>query len=801
MVRSFLLSITLIFLGSIFSGNVHAQGVPTIFLHTDKGAYFPGDTVWFKGYILKEGVLDESIRTLYIDWGNAEGAILEHNPYLVTAGVSPSHFVIPTNYSESVLNLNAYTTIIAKNKEMGYFKSLPILQQNTRKEKVVAGNYFLSIQPESGVLLKGVINKIILHAYDQAGRTVELKGRLLSKNNEELLSFNSNGEGFAEIAMIGTEEEKNIEWYGPDGKMSRMKLPEVQKEGAKLMVSSSKDTVSISLLTAIMQNEVQEGSAEQYTIEARMNRRQLFTQKFNLAQGSRTNLKLPKTDLEGGVLQLFLLDAKGKRIGQRAVMIGEEKLFISPVVAFTKRSKDPKGRNGLSVQLPEGEVGNLSISITDAEVPVDSTHTIVDALLFGSLSKYRMIAPFTYFKNSTTLNRFVQTNSWQTDFSTYDALDSLKDSLLYLKGRILMNEKDRALFNKRQASLRERNLKKKKPVRSVSFGYRALSDSLMRYEEVFPDAEGRFALKDFNFLDSMELRLTQIEESINGIRFSVDYGFATVPKPERLTFPSFEEGRNETHTFPDKIWDYNPRYFKDQNGITTLREVRIKTRRNYRLDKLDKNYAQGWFSREGVASLDLQNDTNLIDIYTGKALIRYLKIKYPVINKIRPVYVVNGMMSPRDMNGSTIRRSDPFGEDALCELVDSLGLNRVAYIKVFESYPFNTYGGGAIAFYITGPNGANKRLGRRIDLQTVGGYVGIIPFWNRIYSAEEQKNPFQDDDRLTLYWNPMFLIKNKEEKLEFSNNSMPRGYWVTIQGVTDSGKLVYYQKLIKKEDI
>ncbi|WP_316822635.1 hypothetical protein [Pedobacter gandavensis] len=152
MLRSFLLSVTLIFLGSIFSGKIYAQVLPAIFLHTDKGAYFPGEPIWFKGYVINEGILDQSVRNLYIDWGNTQGSILEHNVYLVAKGITPSQFVIPSNYAESELNLNAYTTLIAKNREMGYFKTLPILQQSARTRAAVLANYFLSFIQKVGCI-------------------------------------------------------------------------------------------------------------------------------------------------------------------------------------------------------------------------------------------------------------------------------------------------------------------------------------------------------------------------------------------------------------------------------------------------------------------------------------------------------------------------------------------------------------------------------------------------------------------------------------------------------------------------
>ncbi|SDE04955.1 hypothetical protein SAMN05216464_103458 [Mucilaginibacter pineti] len=756
---------------SLCCSKLKAQNVPAIFLHTDKGAYFPGDTIWFKGYILKKGLLDSTVQNLYIDWGTASDSVIQHNVYIVSGGVAPCQFVIPSNYTNLALNLNAYTAAIAGQQELAYFKSIPILQKVSSLQKPAANNYFLSIYPEGGVFLSGVNNRLIFRSYDSSGQPIEISGKIVDANEKEVMTFSSEGKGLAELRIMGVDQQLTVIWHGPDGRELRNRIPPVQKQGVKLGIWELQDTINISLFALSGKRDPQT-----YTLDCRLNRAQVFKQNISLQSGQRNEIKLPKHDLEAGVLQFTVLDQQGTKLATTALMTGEEVKLLEPEIEFKEISKLAKGRNSFSVHLPQGEEANMSVSITDIEVPVDSTHTIVDAALFGSMSVHRITNPYTYFSNSKTLDRFVQINEWQSDFTASDNLPDLKDSLLYLKGTILMKDKEMEQMNKRLAKLKAQRMKDNKPVRGASFGYRAIADSVMRYQEIFPDEKGSFQLKGLYFFDSLLVRLTQVEQDIKFMPFKVNYSFSPISKPERLYSPALADDRSPGSGFYDQLLNYNPQFYKDGLGVMRLKDVNIQgTRLSPRLRRMDKFYAKGWYSRQGILSLDVQSDPNLVNIYSMEDYLRYLYIKYPILNKIRAVYSVNNFFNvllPED-------------------------ISQIAYIKVFDTFPENPKAGGVIAFYTTGPDGANRDLGRIIDIQTVGGYVNIKPYQYRTYKTDE-KNELDDyDNRQTLYWNPLFIVKNKPDQIEFYNNNKPRGYRITIQGVSKTGKLIYYQKTIK----
>jgi uncharacterized protein YfaS (alpha-2-macroglobulin family) len=54
-----------------------------VYLHYDKPAYAPGETIWFKAYLMSGANTDDISKTLYIDFIDADGTLLKHcvQPY------------------------------------------------------------------------------------------------------------------------------------------------------------------------------------------------------------------------------------------------------------------------------------------------------------------------------------------------------------------------------------------------------------------------------------------------------------------------------------------------------------------------------------------------------------------------------------------------------------------------------------------------------------------------------------------------------------------------------------------------
>ncbi|WP_293908018.1 hypothetical protein [Sphingobacterium sp. UBA5670] len=144
------MKVFIIYLAILFlCGPTFGQGINGIYVHTDRTAYSPGDTVWFKGYVLKDGHLDRSAVNLFVDWADRD-TIIRNDVFLVGGGVTPGQFVIPINYRYPMLELNAFTRNMVSHRHFGYYKSLVVFQDSLETENFPQDKVFKnSLTPSS----------------------------------------------------------------------------------------------------------------------------------------------------------------------------------------------------------------------------------------------------------------------------------------------------------------------------------------------------------------------------------------------------------------------------------------------------------------------------------------------------------------------------------------------------------------------------------------------------------------------------------------------------------------------------
>src|SRR2546423_13703870 len=79
------------------------------YIHFDKATYYPGETIWFKAYLM-EGVLPaESSKTFYIDWVSDNGNVLYHTVSPLVDGITNGQFDIPATFTGNYIHVRAYT--------------------------------------------------------------------------------------------------------------------------------------------------------------------------------------------------------------------------------------------------------------------------------------------------------------------------------------------------------------------------------------------------------------------------------------------------------------------------------------------------------------------------------------------------------------------------------------------------------------------------------------------------------------------------------------------------------------------
>ncbi|AIM36857.1 hypothetical protein KO02_09220 [Sphingobacterium sp. ML3W] len=78
--------------------------------------------------------------------------------------------------------------------------------------------------------------------------------------------------------------------------------------------------------------------------------------------------------------------------------------------------------------------------------------------------------------------------------------------------------------------------------------------------------------------------------------------------------------------------------------------------------------------------------------------------------------------------------------------------------------------------------------------------MSTLTFYSPQYNTAEKQVNVPYDDRLTLYWNPYINLDstNSSKEILFHNNSNAKGFHVVVNGMTDSGKLIYYSNSFMK---
>jgi hypothetical protein len=135
------------------------------------------------------------------------------------------------------------------------------------------------------------------------------------------------------------------------------------------------------------------------------------------------------------------------------------------------------------------------------------------------------------------------------------------------------------------------------------------------------------------------------------------------------------------------------------------------------------------------------------------------------------------------------------------DMVSSISVNDIAYIKVFRP-PFmggsGNGAGGAIAVYTRRGNDVRQQPGKGLANNTVSGYSVIKQFYSPNYATFNKDNE-KKDVRTTLYWNPQVITTAEKNniKLSFYNNDVSRTFRVVIEGMTKDGRLAHLEQIME----
>lgn len=384
-----------------------------VYLHFDNTAYFMGEKMWFKAYVLRSDnhhATDVS-RVLYVELLDRSGNVVETQKLPIGAmGQADGVFDLRNVLAGGFYEVRAYTRYMLNWDSSWLFSRVfPIFEtpgkegdysrpslgktawQVRESEKVPTkektgisfakpedGN--IAFFPEGGHLVENLSCRVAFEIRDRQGLPVNGTGELSC--GEECLcsvSTSQNGRGvFSLVAQPGKIYSLNLK--DKRGRLYRQELPVAEKEGCSMRLTRSGKSWCVTLNTTT--SFAQDSLGIVLTAHGALKH-------VDVVAGSRSiYLSLPDSAIADGVNRVSVVNGAGQVLADRLFFQYPRTLKDSISVTVKETSLLPSSPINLSFHAPPSTIFSLSVRDADTEKNISSLDCENWLLLAGELHGY-----------------------------------------------------------------------------------------------------------------------------------------------------------------------------------------------------------------------------------------------------------------------------------------------------------------------------------------------------------------------------------------------------------------------------
>jgi len=413
-----LLSVFLSILSLLQNAPVQEQA----YLHIDNNCYFKGDSIWYKGYVVRSDELTYTplSKLLYVELLSPEGLLVERQMQVISSfGFGAGAFALSDTLYSGYYELRAYTRYMLNfnvterdyplwkeeqfyNKAMArdffrdyeglYSRVIPVYEKpvtqgdyggkfmverpRMRAKKEAKPTLNAKFYPEGGCLVAGVPTRVAFETTDEQGQIIE-RGSL---------------------DVTAKEGETLHHTFKHNSKDYTFELPKVMSKGCALKVHPGEENLAVTLSLR--------GIATDTIAVAVLCRGQVkFFQEFPFSPDLQLNI--PTEGLPTGVNNVVVLNKTGRRMADRLCFVNHHDYDMGGVNISGRKGKySPYERVELQVQAP-AEVKHLSLSVRDGSHDDLSYNTgnMLTQLLLSSEVKGFIAHPDQYFEKDDEAHR------------------------------------------------------------------------------------------------------------------------------------------------------------------------------------------------------------------------------------------------------------------------------------------------------------------------------------------------------------------------------------------------------------
>ena len=786
---------------------------------TDKDSYIAGDTIWLRAHCADAATHRPvaASRYVYVELRDDRGSLVRRIKLLSRDSVYSGY--LPTQSLERFgdYSLTAYT-LYMRNQGPDYFFKKPLTiwpyqedrktKRNTSVRKV--SDFDVSFFPEGGYLIDGYDCCVAFKALGDDGGSVEVTGVLKNDRDEVVDTLRTLHGGMGCLRFTPhTGERYYAECTMEGGKTERFDLPASNNLACVLRVLHTERDFTVM---------VQSGRPLPKGLWL------LVHCRGNLCYFREWNDDLPslifeRDKLPGGVLQILLLDKAGNALSERLVFNRGEELATTDMQVRGSLKQRTKVTLAVTATDPDGgpAAGDFSIAVTDrAAVPAATSGSIYSTLLLTSELRGTIETPDWYFEGRdaarvAALDALLLTQGWRR----YDVPELMKKEYVEPQYPLEVGQEIAGRINKGGLWNRRKKLDRYEMRMIVPRWHYSLQAPI--------DKEGRFALNGFDFPDSTLFVLRPA--AAKGLLPEAYVKVARDSFPEVGTLPRVPEA--------DAANPYlaQARHYIEQRGQTDMRNILIDTvvvthRIRQEMKSPEQRLAAHTWDMQQIKEMGAYSIMEFVQRMPGMNFIGG-RLSYHGANVS---FMIDGVLdnttTPHSADadfqaGSTIGQLIVTGtkKKSMTEIALERGglepdknltmpicttwpmewVSRIDLIAGGNMFLWGVFDGAIVSITTKTGDELDQALAvaPAIDVSIASplGYQTPAEFYAPAYATEKARRSMVPDYRTTLYWNPSVEFdETGRATVEFYTSDAPADYDISIEGVTQNGKIIQLKK-------
>ena len=783
---------------------------------TDKDSYIAGDTIWLRAHCADAATHRPvaASRYVYVELRDDRGSLVRRIKLLSRDSVYSGY--LPTQSLERFgdYSLTAYT-LYMRNQGPDYFFKKPLTiwpyqesrrtQRNTSVRKV--SDFDVSFFPEGGYLIDGYDCCVAFKALGDDGGSVEITGVVKNDREEVVDTLRTLHGGMGCLRFTAhTGERYYAECTMAGGKTERFELPASNNLACVLRVLQTERDFTVM---------VQSGRPLPKGL------RLLVHCRGNLCYFREWNDDLPslifeRDKLPGGVLQILLLDKAGNALSERLVFNRGEELATTDMQVRGSLKQRTKVTLAVTATDPDGgpAAGDFSIAVTDrAAVPAATSGSIYSTLLLTSELRGTIETPDWYFEGRdaarvAALDALLLTQGWRR----YDVPAAVRGEYATPAYPLEVGQEIAGRINKGGLWNRKKKLDRYEMRMIVPRWHYSLQAPI--------DKEGRFALNGFDFPDSTLFVLRPA--AAKGLLPEAYVKVARDSFPEVGTLPRVPE------TDAASPYLAQARHYIEQRGQTDMRNILIDTvyvTHHKRLESTRPEHrlaSHTWTAEQikeagGATLLDFLAMIPGVNVFDRAVTYKGSIPKFMVEGSLDEPEVGVGIGVPvlvrrsqaellgiQDPN-AVFKYTDTYRNPPICFTYPLDWIKRIDLIEGPEA-AFLGHKDCSAIFSLTLKSGAelensvSSAPSIYVAVASPIGYQTPAEFYAPAYATEKARRSMAPDYRTTLYWNPTVKLDDTGQAIvEFYTSDAPADYDISIEGVTQTGKIVQRRQRLLPE--